>query len=566
MIERVRRGDFRAPRAVNPVVHRALEAICLKAMRGRPEDRYESVKALAADVRHWLDDEPVSAYPDPLRDRVWRWIRRHRTAVTTAAGIVSVATISFAVTSVILTGYNRRLDAARVAQRANFERTLKTADDMLGWITGASLAYAPGVEEKRVEMAGEAGELYRSLLRDNPDDQDLARRAAPAFVTVAAVYRQNDVDAEAAVLFEKAMALDRALGLTIDEGFALMERGELHRMRGRLAAAEADYAAALDRVHQVRTMSGRPAPEDQMLEAQIEINQAAVYFERGTYRKAIAGVKRAVALLEQLTAPKGPRPNDWLNLVLAQINLADALREVNETAEAAEALEPAAVRVKDFFAHFPWNFDAKYLYARAREASGQIKAAESRDAAAALAALDDAAALDALDAAAALAALDATAALAALDDAVKQLTQLVRDQPKPHYRLELATALLARARVHDGRNTPAAAVQDAFAASRYIEGLRVAPAARDKDKPAWLPSRDPDRPEYRTQLARALSLLGRLPRDGVGNVKGLASPAECLTKAAALLDRNVNDDAAREADATLREDVRNNIRSAKSGR
>ena len=32
-----------------------------------PEDRYGSARALAEDVTRWLDDEPVSAYPEPSR-------------------------------------------------------------------------------------------------------------------------------------------------------------------------------------------------------------------------------------------------------------------------------------------------------------------------------------------------------------------------------------------------------------------------------------------------------------------------------------------------------------------
>ena len=45
---------------------RALEAICLKAMATRPEDRYATALELAADVKRWLADEPVTAWREPL--------------------------------------------------------------------------------------------------------------------------------------------------------------------------------------------------------------------------------------------------------------------------------------------------------------------------------------------------------------------------------------------------------------------------------------------------------------------------------------------------------------------
>ena len=63
VLEKVQRGDFPPPRQVRPGVPPALEAVCLKAMALRPGDRYPSALALAADVEHWLADEPVSGLP-----------------------------------------------------------------------------------------------------------------------------------------------------------------------------------------------------------------------------------------------------------------------------------------------------------------------------------------------------------------------------------------------------------------------------------------------------------------------------------------------------------------------
>ena len=83
VLSRVRSGAIDLPRSLVPDVPRPLEAICLKALALRPEDRYPQAKALADDVERWLADEPVSAYaraldrppsplgttqPDPGRD------------------------------------------------------------------------------------------------------------------------------------------------------------------------------------------------------------------------------------------------------------------------------------------------------------------------------------------------------------------------------------------------------------------------------------------------------------------------------------------------------------------
>jgi hypothetical protein len=53
----------------------ALEAVCLKALAKRPEDRYASAKALGDDVKRWLADEPVGAYRERWPERAARWLR-----------------------------------------------------------------------------------------------------------------------------------------------------------------------------------------------------------------------------------------------------------------------------------------------------------------------------------------------------------------------------------------------------------------------------------------------------------------------------------------------------------
>jgi serine/threonine protein kinase len=50
VIPRVQRGDFPPPRTLDPAIDWALEAVCLKAMSLRSEDRYDSCHALAEDI------------------------------------------------------------------------------------------------------------------------------------------------------------------------------------------------------------------------------------------------------------------------------------------------------------------------------------------------------------------------------------------------------------------------------------------------------------------------------------------------------------------------------------
>jgi hypothetical protein len=87
------KGDRLRPSQVKKGVPPALEAVCGKAMAPRPEDRYASALDLAGDVEHWLADEPVSCYREPLGVRAGRWARRHPALVAGAAAGALVAVV-----------------------------------------------------------------------------------------------------------------------------------------------------------------------------------------------------------------------------------------------------------------------------------------------------------------------------------------------------------------------------------------------------------------------------------------------------------------------------------------
>ncbi|HEX6984295.1 MAG TPA: serine/threonine-protein kinase, partial [Planctomycetaceae bacterium] len=90
VLRKVRNGEVVPPRRLEPSAPKALEAVCLKAMALRPEDRYASAKDLAEEIEHFLADEPVSALPETLLEKTGRWTRRHRTETATAAAAVLI--------------------------------------------------------------------------------------------------------------------------------------------------------------------------------------------------------------------------------------------------------------------------------------------------------------------------------------------------------------------------------------------------------------------------------------------------------------------------------------------
>ena len=114
LLAQVKRGEFSASAAGQwPGCARPLEAICLKAMANRPEDRYADAEELADDIERWLGDEPVAAYREPRWARILRWGRRHRPLVASAAVLLSTAVVGLTLGIVLLGRAQRETEAQR---------------------------------------------------------------------------------------------------------------------------------------------------------------------------------------------------------------------------------------------------------------------------------------------------------------------------------------------------------------------------------------------------------------------------------------------------------------------
>lgn len=95
IMQAVQIGEFPPPSKIRADVPRALEAICLKAMARDPKDRYATALELAKEVERWLGDEPVQAFREPVRLKLARWIRHHRTvAQATLAATLAIIIVS----------------------------------------------------------------------------------------------------------------------------------------------------------------------------------------------------------------------------------------------------------------------------------------------------------------------------------------------------------------------------------------------------------------------------------------------------------------------------------------
>ncbi len=178
VIQRVQRGEFPRPREVKPVVPKALEAICLKAMALAPANRYPSARKLAEDIEAWLADEPVTALRESFASRSWRWVKKHRTLVTSSGGVLVMAVIGLAGGSFLL---NAARDAAvklkneALTAKAEADRQTERNEELLQLARQSLERYDKlsqneqlkryGMESLRRDLQQAAVEFYAALAK-----------------------------------------------------------------------------------------------------------------------------------------------------------------------------------------------------------------------------------------------------------------------------------------------------------------------------------------------------------------------------------------------------------------
>ena len=162
---RVQRGEFVPPRKIDPSIDKSLEAVCLKAMAFRVEDRYASGRGLAEDIERWMADEPVTARLDPWTRKFVRCMTRHRTGVTGLAAAGLAAFVGLVAVAVVQTRANAELTHSKAAVQARYDLAV---DAIRTFHTGVSedfLLKQEQFKELRDRLLMSAADFYGKLGR-----------------------------------------------------------------------------------------------------------------------------------------------------------------------------------------------------------------------------------------------------------------------------------------------------------------------------------------------------------------------------------------------------------------
>jgi serine/threonine-protein kinase len=353
LLQKVQRGEFEHPRRVRAAVPSPLEAICLKAMAHKPEDRYPTARALAEDVEHWLADEPVTAYRESWLRRVARWGRRHRPLVAGAAALLLTAVVALAAGIVVVKGEQKRTELAR-------QRTREALDEMSSQVIEDWLAQRKELEPAQKAFLERALALYEGFAAESGHTQEIRKGVADAQLRVGNIRYRLGQHKEAEAAYRRAQDLYANLAAdfpTAPEYRQVLARshnnlGALLSRTGRPQEAEAAYRDALALREQLA--ADFPAVAGYREELAQSLNSVGnLLADTGRPQQAEAAYRDALAVQRQLATEFPTLPQYRQGLAMSYNNLGELLRSRGRPQQAEAAYRETVALEKRLAADFP---------------------------------------------------------------------------------------------------------------------------------------------------------------------------------------------------------------------
>ena len=378
-----------------------LVAIVERAMAHDPADRYPDAQALAEELRRFQTGQLVAAHDYSLGERVARFVRRHRAAVT----VTAIAVVAFAVLGTVAV---RRIVAERdraTAQRVLAERRRAAAEGMVDFMVSdlrtrlgaigrkdllagmgaqirdyyAQVAALPGgitaddtqrmatalhtlgqAESERGDQAaalaslGDGRARLEALIAASPDivtPADRARRQLLAEIIVEigrAQHARGEYQAEVETFRAALVHYDALLVRDPDDRAALLggaaardQIGDITRNLGHLDLASREYSQAMAARKRLVDASGGKDEEAIAALSTSHLKLASSFYARGDTRRALEEFQETERLRAALAAADPENTGRQLDLARARTQVADIERELGRFDTAFDTYEKA---------------------------------------------------------------------------------------------------------------------------------------------------------------------------------------------------------------------------------
>jgi serine/threonine protein kinase/TolA-binding protein len=278
-----------------------LDAIIMRALRKEPQHRYSSVERLVADIRHYLDSEPVQARQGNWVYYTQRFIRRHTTAVIASAGF-----LIFVVAVAIVMSIQRQSIAAAL-ERATHER--ESAEEVSQFMLGVFSAADPftnfGKEPTARILLDQAARNIQNDLSRQPEVR------ARLLEAIGRSYRRMGLAERAVPYLQESLRIQQQLpredestiGLIVAEvAIALLDQGRIDESDGYFSEALA--------------ISQRTTGQGSVAHAKLIVDLGRIEKMRTNPKQALQHLEHALQLMRRLKNPKDPE----VGAILAEIS------------------------------------------------------------------------------------------------------------------------------------------------------------------------------------------------------------------------------------------------------
>jgi serine/threonine protein kinase/tetratricopeptide (TPR) repeat protein len=198
------------PKRLGQLFRRELDWIVMKCLEKDRNRRYETVGALAADLQHYLRDEPVQARPPSTVYRFQKFARRNKRALVTLTVLGATLLTAVVGLSIALVAVKRAGDQARAALDAEARRRKQTRtalDALSSHLIDEWLTTQPQLLPEHKQFLESALKSYEEFAADTGQDRESRAGVAAAYFRVGVIRRTLGQVKEAEEAFEHSVKL-----------------------------------------------------------------------------------------------------------------------------------------------------------------------------------------------------------------------------------------------------------------------------------------------------------------------------------------------------------------------